>query len=113
MTDRELLLLAAEAGGYDAAIEMYGFSDIGEPLLDANDPPTVWNPLTDDGDALRLAVRLRMDVETWIHGDSEWARVGCQEALVDEPHGNDPGRATRRAIVRAAACIGNGMDAPE
>ena len=62
-----------------------------------------WNPLTDDGDALRLAVALRMCVDPWGSGASAVVEVN-NRALVAEPHyGDDPGRATRRAIVRAAA----------
>jgi len=69
-----------------------------------------WNPLTDDGDALRLAVKLRIEVEPWIHGDSACARAAVREVLIDEPHyGDDPERATRRAITRAAADIGQAM----
>ena len=100
-TDRELLELAAKAAGFDTIIEMYGLNDIGEPLLDANDPPTVWNPLTDDGDALRLAVILQMRAvidEVWVTertSIAEWER--------------DPLAATRRAITRAAAEIGKAM----
>jgi hypothetical protein len=66
----------------------------------------VWNPLTDDGDALRLAVKLKMKVEGWFNGELECARADCKAALVSEPHSGDPYAATRRAIVRAAAEIG-------
>ncbi len=60
----------------------------------------VWNPLADDGDALRLAVKLRMLVEL----DSYHAMAdGCVEDLAG---GQDPFAATRLAIVRAAAEIG-------
>jgi len=99
-TDRELLETAAKAATLGTPIAYDKHAGVCFEWGDG-----FWNPLTDDGDALRLAVRLRMNVETWIHSDSEWARVSCQEALVDEPHGNDPGRATRRAIVRAAAVM--------
>lgn len=49
-TDRELLELAAKAAGYEYAkhggyIVVFGI-------------PGNWNPLSDDGDALRLAVKL-------------------------------------------------------
>jgi hypothetical protein len=106
MNDRELLECAAKAAGFKRETFVDGKSIIRE----ADGQPVYWNPLTDDGDALRLAVKLRMDVEPWIHGDSACSRVLCQEVLIDEPHyGDDPERATRRAIVRVAAEIGKAM----
>ena len=109
--DHELLELAAKAAGYDSAIDMYGYNEIGEPLIDANDPPTVWNPLTDDGDALRLAVKLEMHVYVGTHtvvaeicSDSEEPPI-LEKVFVE----SDPYVATRRAIVRAAAEIGRNM----
>ena len=48
MTDRELLERAAKAAGYEYA--KHG----GYIVVDGI--PGNWNPLTDDGDALRLAV---------------------------------------------------------
>jgi hypothetical protein len=58
-----------------------------------------WNPLTDDGDALRLAVKLHM-LEEGISPFVElmW-RLGTET-------GTDDYAATRRAITRAAAQIG-------
>lgn len=102
MSDKELLEFAAKA----IALPERGW--MGPAFMYVKDKTfTDWNPLADDGDALRLAVKLRMDVEPWIHGDSACSRVLCQEVLIDEPHyGDDPERATRRAIVRAAAEIG-------
>jgi hypothetical protein len=117
-TDRELLEAAAKAAGFDSVIEMYGFNEFGEPLLDGNEPPTVWNPLTDDGDALRLMVKLNADVTqhsddlptcvavTIIRPDSA---APADYAHIVELHGNCPYAATRRAIVRAAAEIGRNM----
>ena len=84
MTDRELLELAAKAAGIKT--EFYE-NDYGEIESE-------WNPLTDDGDALRLAVKLKL----WTHSG--------MGAFLDEP---DPYAATRRAIVRAAAEIGKAM----
>ena len=106
MTDKELLELAAKAAGFDAIIEMYGLNDIGEPLLDANDPPTVWSPLTDDGDALRLAVKL--NIASAVDETAASAMVSLDEVSWCDLKevSNDPYAATRRAIVRAAAEIG-------
>ena len=83
MNDKELTELAAKAFGVAAE----GFS-----------------PLTDDGDALRLAVQLFRDIHFWYFENSvsvgNELRVAC---------GDDPCAATRRAIVRAAAEIGRNM----
>ena len=103
-TDRELLELAAKAAGLD-----YRFND-----STSAQPHWVrsltgyqnWNPLNDDGDALRLAVKLRMTIITLsdsIEVNSYDNRVCGQEMVND---GQDPYAATRRAIVRAAAAIG-------
>ena len=95
MTDRELLELAAKAAGYEYA------KNGGYIVVDGI--PGNWNPLSDDGDALRLAVRLEMDVS-----------LGLRGAVIEQGHGHkvqdldddDPYAAARRAIVRAAAEIG-------
>lgn len=101
MTDCELLEKAAKAAGlahkWQAALSgMYCVIDGGRM-----DGP--WNPLTDDGDALRLAVKLGIEVvpqSVWI-----WASHPSQREIIKEPPGADPCAATRRAIVRAAAAI--------
>ena len=65
-----------------------------------------WNPLTDDGDAMRLAVRLDMFVD--IKNGFSGAQV-IHKSFCSEEHKGDPCAATRRAIVRAAAEIGKKM----
>lgn len=67
-----------------------------------------WNPLTDDGDALRLAVKLKINI---LHGSEMVAaeRELPEEAGVVEGFKGDPYASTRRAIVRAAAEIGRNM----
>ena len=64
--------------------------------------PVFWNPLTDDGDAFRLAVRLSLPV----HSGQVYSGV---EGFPPEKNNGDPFAATRRAIVRAAAEIGKIM----
>ena len=87
MTDRELLELAANAAGVNASFDR-ARRDWG------------WNPLDNDGDALRLAVKLRMNV----HLDSTMVDVDPDGVhWFSEAYGDDPYAATRRAIVRAAA----------
>ena len=102
MTDRELLELAASAAGYDVTYErgyltFFRQDVVGRP---------VWNPLTDDGDALRLAVKLEIVIEP---GDS-WSDAGGWSTVYHCDHNDDPYAATRRAIVRAAAEIWKKMN---
>jgi hypothetical protein len=96
MTDRELLELAAKAAGY---VLMGHTQDERKFCVGGRE----WNPLTDDGDALRLAVRLRMtmDVTDEASGAGAIGLKWCSEPCKDDTYA-----ATRRAIVRAAAEIG-------
>jgi len=101
MTDREMLELAAKAAGL---LEMaVGDKDIQRYLLR-------WNPLTDDGDALRLAVKLKLAFATWGSGACAVVFLHGGRGRIVEPHKDDPYAATRRAIVRAAAEIGRCME---
>lgn len=120
MTDRELLEQAAKAAGIEIAqwsnSQAGGFIAKGSAYLDSwgdeRIPRDFWNPLTDDGDALRLAVKLGLDIESDLpaHLVEVWFPNGINTCgSVYEPYGNDPYAATRRAIVRAAAEIGKDM----
>jgi hypothetical protein len=99
MTDKELLELASKAAGY-RMIDIDGlFYEPREPTMQQ------WDPLTDDGDALRLAVRLRMMLTP--SDDGHEVRVDLYTGHHWTEHCDDgAGTATRRAIVRAAAEIG-------
>lgn len=71
-----------------------------------------WCPLTDDGDALRLAVKLEIDVQFIILFKSDKPAVRAKKFsgyAKDEQCDTDPYAATRLAIVRAAAAIGEAM----
>lgn len=105
--DRELLELAAKAGDVELGDERTecGISLTMEDGRHRSLPK--WNPLTDDGDALRLAVKLNICV--FNNEYASWAATGSlQEVRGEELHngGVDPYTATRRAIVRAASEIG-------
>lgn len=96
MHDRELLKWASKAAGVrrDSA----GFRA-------TNGMPINWNPLLDDGDALRLVVKLGLiDEYKW--------KAPITGAIFDECN-RDWYAATRRAIVVAAAEIGKAMPRPQ
>jgi len=105
MNDRELLELAAKAVEYKYSdIEFAGES--GLQLLSPN-PRSNWNPLEDDGDALRLVVKLRIDIRNFT-GASCCISASSKNIAEDsdEDYWVNPYASTRRAIVRAAAEIG-------
>ena len=108
MTDRELLEMGAKAAGLNVKAERVDADDKFTHLIVGaknTRERITWNPLTDNGDALRLAVKLQMEIAIFQdechtrcieHGQRDW-----HDAI-----GADPYAATRRAIVRAAAEIG-------
>ena len=103
MSDRELLELAAKAAG----IEIH-FDDEGDCYrITSSGIRTYWDPRHFDGDALRLAVSLRLSPMMRTLGCDTTDLNGTAGAY--EKWGGDPYAATRRAIVRAAAEIGKGI----
>ena len=106
MDDRELLELAAKAHG-DLRYVPDGVDGWIHELPNG-DRGAWWNPLTDDGDALRLAVKLGMHFECGAEWSICYAGSVCAKQF-SERHGDDKYAATRRAIVRAAAEIGRAM----
>lgn len=103
-TDKELLELAAKAAGYDYRPE--------NGVIVVDGIPGNWNPIEDDGDALRLAVKLRMEIDHNHPADaSSWVSVSVADRFGVEEFDDETQRltATRRVIVRAAAEIGKGM----
>lgn len=100
MEDREMLELAAKAAGYKYVWNIDGLLVKGLGRC---------NPLTDDGDALRLAVNLQLGISIppVVDGRIEVVTFyGPIISIVEYPQNNDRNAATRRAIVRAAAEIG-------
>jgi hypothetical protein len=122
LTDRELLELAAKAAG---------LHDLGEwreeegcwyyPFRSPLTNMHLWNPLTDDGDALRLAMALAMkhpgaSFDVCISSMHDGRGFASAEFFSRDGRGNsvvdaDLSSATRRAIVRAAAAIGQAQEA--
>ncbi len=112
-----MMELAAKAagmgGGWGDRIEYHnGAVDLRDMWILDGEDFIPWSPLTDDGDALRLAVRLDLHVQVdfgedpakvYVYGG--WVGKGVEE----EEGERDRYAATRRAITRAAAEIGRGM----
>lgn len=102
MNDRELLERAAKVAGLPECGWM------GPAFMYVkNNTFTEWNPLEDDGDALRLAVKLEINVLPNMEATS--ARNPSYTKWCNEGARTDPYAATRRAIVRAAAEIVRSM----
>jgi hypothetical protein len=105
MTDKELLELAAKAAGIEVEDDhvwvnsKHGMGGSWEK----------WNPLTDDGDALRLAVKLGFLVDISLQRNESESGGNGAKYQVELHRNSDPYAATRRAIVRAAAEIGKEM----
>lgn len=123
MTDKELLERAAMAAGMEVGFESGQWfwcehGPRGTGMYQASSGYTHWNPLTDDGDALRLAVKLGIALH---HDDADSVMAGLlrqqrvpftidgfgswfwKECLRD--NSGDRSAATRRAITRAAAAM--------
>lgn len=122
-TDRELLELAAKAAGMQVLREGFEWPresigwffcvQHGIPALHNRASAQAWMPLQNDGDALRLAVQLGMNVDVG-QRFTEASMIVCDIRIgADEEFGGDKFAATRRAIVRAAAEIGAASPAPQ
>ena len=115
MSDRELLELAAKAIGEQCS--HFGGREYGllKPQPNVMQPYVRWNPLDDDGDALRLAVKLGISMQHSATIDTHEPNIETFDSKdrfggwFEEVKGGDPFAAARRAIVRAAAEIGRQM----
>ena len=108
-SDRELLEMAAKAAWHThLRYCKTHMAMVPEPEGEEALPFSVWNPLTDDGDALRLAAKLMLNVlasTACIVAEDENG-VECFEYMYGP---EDYTSGWRRAIVRAAAAIGSAM----
>lgn len=103
MGDKELLELAAKAAGLKVRWHESGHYGPTMEIMESEAGGAPWNPLTDDGDALRLAIEVDITIDAPKGGKFVYAGgQGC----FSEPVGSCRMAATRRAIVRAAAEIG-------
>lgn len=125
-TEVELLSLAAKAIGYRVKNSITNHRDefIGIRVKADGKPSLSWNPLTDDGDALRLAIDLRIRIEHSAEPGDDiegvWADNTCVYVNGDLCNG-DRRKAAREAIVLVAAergraipdcwnCLGTGRE---
>lgn len=119
--DRELLELAAQAAGIEFDPEKstphpVSGSFWGLWLRIKGEPHEgqrrYWSPLADDGDALRLAVKLNIEFACFDDSQKVNAGVWSEDSRPYDcmtPYNGDKQAATRRAIVRAAAEIGRAV----
>lgn len=95
MTDRELLEAAARAAG----IDLDWCAETARPAArDMHGGAAFWNPLEDDGDALKLADQLQLTIKF----DCGLVLIGTNKKLLADEASED----YKYAIVRAAAAIG-------
>lgn len=103
--DRKLLELAAKAAGIEHPA---GEHCINGPALWDCKKLSWWRPLTDDGDALRLAIALKLSIEV-SGNDDQFYEVCCGASWESFTLDGEDMPATRRAIVRAASEIGRSI----
>lgn len=118
MKDREMLEFAAKAYGFGDPEGNFIWTESEYPrgsktngalwnYIGWCDTAQLWNPLTDDGDALRLAVKLELEVSLGQFGTIIYSGCGKVEEIGED--GCDEMALCRRAITRAAAEIGKEM----
>lgn len=106
MTDIELLELAANAAGVEGKLRRIQSTYSKDYFIGIG--KNRWNPLESDADALRLAVKLKLNIHNSAHSPSGIEFIYAQakgKPPQQEWQLEDPCAATRRAIVRAAATI--------
>ncbi|OXT81567.1 hypothetical protein [Pseudomonas aeruginosa] len=114
MNDRELLELAARAAGIKARwFRVNQWRQVGGHKMQTGQEDVFgthhskpWNPLTDDGDALRLAVLLNLEIHSPKSNPTVMFRTAENDVFYQDT-------CIRLAIVRAAAEIGKSMGGGE
>ncbi|KAJ17395.1 hypothetical protein [Pseudomonas aeruginosa] len=112
MNDRTLLELAARAAGMNVQRSRLDdplhrdFLMNGEGARNPGQCSFPWNPLTDDGDALRLAVLLNLEIHSPKSNPTVMFRTAENDVFYQDA-------CIRLAITRAAAEIGTSMGGGE
>ena len=101
MNVRELLELAAKAAGYHVCHFAFDFVYVADDVTHSR---FYWHPLSDDGDALRLAVKIHMFDGSLF---DLFLKFRLEEVLIDGSRSDE--EIVRRSIVRVAAEIGRNM----
>lgn len=112
MTNRELLEMAAKAAGITIRWERE--CGVIRARQQSGGYCGIWNPLADDGDALRLVVALRISIDFASPHSKPIDRIQASarsngNMSCIEKFRSDELVATRRVITRAAAEIGKAM----
>ena len=106
MTDRELIEAAAKVAEIPWDKDYMAY--LGEPNREGLRGR--WNPLNDDKDAFRLAVKLGLRHLFYVEVQKDCVQtsyiVPQEDIFYESFKDQDPYAATRRAIVRAAAELG-------
>lgn len=106
---RRLLELAAKAAGLRIKRKENDYF-----IVWIDDEPMCWSPFRDDGDSRRLEVALKIHHRQYsnqVQIRGVWCRDGYVEAVSKdieerEPINGDPRLATRLAVLRVAAAVG-------
>ncbi|HCJ6265553.1 TPA: hypothetical protein N2C23_006115 [Pseudomonas aeruginosa] len=107
MNDRELLQLAARAAGYQFSYSYRSLSSPAVPVILAETGRwRQWDPRHDDGDALRLAVLLSLEIHSPKSNPTVMFRTAENDVFYQDA-------CIRLAITRAAAEIGKSMGGVE
>lgn len=111
MSDQELLRLAAKAAGEE--VEWLPTEKAFFRKSCSWPQEKGWfNPMHDDGEALRLAIKLDIHIKRYA-GATTCIELMALESITEHDHWEvnhgDPMRSTRLAIVRSAAKIGESM----
>lgn len=109
MNDRELLELAAKAVGLKLLridVLENGYTESVREGFNPNGG-NIWNPLHNDADAFRLAVKLKIHMSTFDDAIGIGFKRSQNDAqYFEQPIEGDSCAALRRGVVRAAAYIG-------
>ena len=105
--DKDLLTWAAKAAGIITSNWNDGTEPYSSGLGFITESGSIWNPLSNDGDAFRLATKLELSIDyaKWTHT----VFYGVDKFVQEDWHNKNSYVAIRRAIVRAAVELGKAM----
>ena len=114
MSELALLQLSAKAARYqvsglaDDLVVFPGNKTGGLVIRNDKGGDSLWNPMSDDGDAFRLAIKLHINIEVWNADDRIRTNIviGDRHFCHSEKFNLDSCKAARRAIVISASVAG-------